>query len=97
MGQAASHLADYAILTADNPRSEDPVAICQEIALAFSSSNYTIEPERRRAIQCALQMAKPSDLVLIAGKGHEKVQIQGQEIRPFDDALIAAEICQTLP
>lgn len=97
MGQVASRLADYAVITADNPRSEDPFAICQEIALAFSSPNYTIEPDRRRAIEWALQIAKPGDLVLIAGKGHEKVQIQGKESRPFDDALIAAEICQTLP
>lgn len=97
MGQAASSLADYAILTADNPRSEDPVAICQEISLAFSSSNYTIEPDRRQAIELALRMAKPQDLVLIAGKGHEKVQIQGKETRPFDDVLVATQICQTLP
>ena len=97
MGQAASHLAEYTVITSDNPRSEDPLVICQEIAQAFSSTNYRIEPDRRRAIELALQEAKRGDIVLIAGKGHEKTQIQGQAALPFDDVQVATEICQTLP
>lgn len=91
MGQAAGQGSDFVVATSDNPRSEDPLAILAEIepALKTTRVRYVIEPDRAAAIHLALQEAKPSDVVLIAGKGHEKEQILADRTIPFDDAEVA--------
>ena len=91
MGQAAGEGSDFVVATSDNPRSEDPLAILAEIepALKATGVRYTIEPDRAAAIRLALEAAKPSDVVLIAGKGHEKEQILASGSIPFDDSEIA--------
>ncbi len=95
MGQAAAELADWAIVTNDNPRSEDPQAILQDIEKGFlrtGSKNYELVPDRRAAIAKALAAARKGDLVLIAGKGHETTQdIRGKKT-DFDDRKVAREI-----
>ena len=91
MGQAAGEGSNLVVATSDNPRSEDPLAILAEIepALKATGVRYTVEPDRAAAIRLALQSAQPNDVVLIAGKGHEKEQILAGRTIPFDDAEIA--------
>lgn len=92
MGAAADGLADLSILTSDNPRSEDPSLICGAILEGFaSSSKATIILDRKEAIHQALSIAEAGDIVLIAGKGHEKVQIFSHQTLPFDDVEVARE------
>ncbi len=91
MGRAGSQLSDLAIVTSDNPRSEEPGAIVEEILAGIEDrSGVEVEPDRRAAIELALRRARPGDTVVIAGKGHE----QGQEFEdgrkiPFDDREVA--------
>jgi UDP-N-acetylmuramoyl-L-alanyl-D-glutamate--2,6-diaminopimelate ligase len=94
MGLAAGQGSDFVVATSDNPRSEDPLAILAEIEPGLQSSGvrYTIEPDRAVAIRLALEAAAPGDVVLIAGKGHEKEQIIGQSAISFDDAEVALSI-----
>ncbi len=91
MGLAAGHGSDFVVATSDNPRSEDPRAILAEIEPGLQSSGvqYTMEPDRAAAIRIALAAAAPGDVVLLAGKGHEKEQILDGCTIPFDDAEIA--------
>ena len=91
MGQAAGKGSDLVFATSDNPRSEDPAAILAEIepGLKASGVRYQIESDRALAICLALKAAKPGDVVLLAGKGHEKEQILAGRTIPFDDAEIA--------
>jgi len=91
MGQAAGQGSDFVVATSDNPRSEEPLAILAEIepGLKASGVRYTVEPDRAAAIRLALSEAKAGDVVLIAGKGHEKEQILGFTSIPFDDVAIA--------
>ena len=98
MGQVAGEGSDFVVATSDNPRSEDPLAILAEIVpgLKASGVQYTIEPDRAAAIRLALQAAAPSDVVLIAGKGHEKEQILAKGAIPFDDAEIALSTLRDL-
>jgi len=107
MGLAAAELSDLVLLTSDNPRGEDPVAIISQIeegvreagmerierssALNGRMKTYQVFPERREAIQRAVALSTKEDLILIAGKGHETYQIVGNETRDFDDRKIAAE------
>jgi UDP-N-acetylmuramoyl-L-alanyl-D-glutamate--2,6-diaminopimelate ligase len=93
MGEAAGKGSDLAVLTSDNPRSEDPLAIMNDamVGLQKSGAKYTIEPDRRKAIALALQQAGPGDIVLLAGKGHEKVQVTRDGTFPFDDVDVARE------
>jgi len=95
MGRIASGLADVAIVTSDNPRSEDPLAIIEEI-LAGAGEDVRVEPDRRAAIAQAVEQAGERDVVVIAGKGHE----QGQEFAdgkvPFDDREVAREALRRL-
>jgi UDP-N-acetylmuramoyl-L-alanyl-D-glutamate--2,6-diaminopimelate ligase len=95
MGRVASELADIAIVTSDNPRSEEPLAIIQDV-LQGTGVDVEIDPDRRSAIHRAIGLAGPGDVVVIAGKGHE----QGQEIagvtHPFDDRSVAREAVATL-
>jgi UDP-N-acetylmuramoyl-L-alanyl-D-glutamate--2,6-diaminopimelate ligase len=91
MAHAAGQGSDFVVATSDNPRSEDPLAILAEIEpeLKATGVRYTIEPDRATAIVTALETAKAHDVVLIAGKGHEKQQILAGSTIPFDDAKIA--------
>jgi len=91
MGQAAGHGSDFVVATSDNPRSEDPSAILAEIEPGLQSTGvqYAIEPDRATAIRIALDAAAPGDVVLLAGKGHEKEQVLKDRTIPFDDAEIA--------
>jgi len=98
MGQAAGKGSDYVVATSDNPRSEEPLAILAEIepALKATRVKYVVEPDRAAAIRLALQAAKPGDVVLIAGKGHEKVQIVGFTSIPFDDCETSLSVLHDL-
>ena len=91
MGEAAGRGSDFVILTSDNPRSEDPVAIINDalVGLQRSGAKYKVEPDRKMAIAFALRAAAPGDLVLIAGKGHEKVQVTREGSVAFDDVEVA--------
>jgi UDP-N-acetylmuramoyl-L-alanyl-D-glutamate--2,6-diaminopimelate ligase len=91
MGLAAGRGSDFVVATSDNPRSEDPMAILAEIepGLKTTGVRYTIEPDRAAAITFALHEARPGDVVLIAGKGHEREQILAGRTIPFDDAEVA--------
>jgi UDP-N-acetylmuramoyl-L-alanyl-D-glutamate--2,6-diaminopimelate ligase len=83
MGEIAARLADQVIVTSDNPRSEDPLAIAHSIANGFERTDIVLD--RRAAIRRAIAQAQAGDTVLVAGKGHETYQIVGAETRPFDD------------
>jgi UDP-N-acetylmuramoyl-L-alanyl-D-glutamate--2,6-diaminopimelate ligase len=91
MGLAAGKGSSFVVATSDNPRTEEPLAILAEIepGLKASGVKYTIEPDRAAAIRLALKEAKAGDVVLLAGKGHEKEQIVGFTSIPFDDVKIA--------
>jgi UDP-N-acetylmuramoyl-L-alanyl-D-glutamate--2,6-diaminopimelate ligase len=93
MGEAAGNGSDFVVLTSDNPRSEDPLAIINDalVGLQRSGAKYSIENDRRAAIHLAIGEARADDIVLIAGKGHEQVQITRIGTVPFDDTQIAAE------
>ncbi len=93
MGEAAGRGSDLVIVTSDNPRSEDPLAIIQDAVAGVrnTGTSYTVEPDRRKAIALAIHEAKLGDIVLLAGKGHEKVQVTGSGSAPFDDVEIARE------
>ncbi len=94
MGEAAGRGSDFVVLTSDNPRSEDPLAIINDalVGLQHAGAQCTIEPDRRAAIGLAIQKAQPGDIVLIAGKGHEKVQVTREGSVPFDDVEVARQI-----
>ncbi len=95
MGEVTSSLADVVIVTSDNPRSEDPDAIIAAIvAGATGGAELSIEPDRRRAIEQALNAAAAGDIVVIAGKGHETTQTVGAEVLDFDDRLVALDVLE---
>ncbi len=94
MGSAAQEGADVAIVTSDNPRTEDPDAIIDEI-VAGMREGYVRITDRREAIAAALDMAGGDDIVLLAGKGHETYQVIGTEKRPFDEAAIVHDLLAT--
>ena len=86
MGEVAAKLADYVVVTSDNPRQEDPSEIIKDIEKGITSdSEIAFEPERSIAIQLAIEKAKKNDVVLIAGKGHEDYQILKDQTIYFDD------------
>jgi UDP-N-acetylmuramoyl-L-alanyl-D-glutamate--2,6-diaminopimelate ligase len=95
MGQIAELYADHVIITADNPRTEAVIDICNDIAAGMKTGgNYQIEPDRESAIKLALIEAHAHDMILVAGKGHETYQILGTTVRDYDerkfiDALLA--------
>jgi UDP-N-acetylmuramoyl-L-alanyl-D-glutamate--2,6-diaminopimelate ligase len=93
MGEAAGKGSDFVVITSDNPRSEDPLNIINDSlpALQRTGTRYTAEPDRRKAIALALSEANDQDIVLIAGKGHEKTQTTRAGVFPFDDFQVAAE------
>jgi UDP-N-acetylmuramoyl-L-alanyl-D-glutamate--2,6-diaminopimelate ligase len=93
MGRAAGEGSDFVIVTSDNPRSEDAGAIIAESlpAMRESGTRFVAEPDRRKAIALALAEAKAGDIVLIAGKGHERTQTTREGVFPFDDYQVASE------
>jgi UDP-N-acetylmuramoyl-L-alanyl-D-glutamate--2,6-diaminopimelate ligase len=96
MGEVAARLADRVLLTSDNPRGEDPLAIIDAIRSGMSAtSGCTVEPDRATAIALAIDDARPGDVVLIAGKGHEAVQVVGDHTIPFDDREVARAALRT--
>ena len=92
MGRAAL-AADHSIVTSDNPRSEDPLAIIADITSGMEEGRgaFDVCPDRREAIAMAIRMARPGDCVLIAGKGHEDYQLVGGKVLHFDDREVAAQ------
>jgi UDP-N-acetylmuramoyl-L-alanyl-D-glutamate--2,6-diaminopimelate ligase len=94
MGATAARLADRTYVTSDNPRSEDPRAIVEEIVAGIGNRPHVVELDRRRAIERAISEAQPGDAVLVAGKGHESYQIVGSAIFEFDDAAVARHALQ---
>jgi UDP-N-acetylmuramyl-tripeptide synthetase len=112
MGKVTTNYSDLTILTSDNPRSEDPMTIIQDIEVGINSQSvlrgsqedlargvigkgYVVIPDRREAIETAIRSANSSDIVLIAGKGHEDYQIIGAKRLYFDDRVVAKEILQS--
>jgi UDP-N-acetylmuramoyl-L-alanyl-D-glutamate--2,6-diaminopimelate ligase len=94
MGEAAGRGSDFVILTSDNPRSEDPFAIMNDamVGLQRSGVKYKMEPGRKAAIALAIREARPGDIVLLAGKGHEKTQTTREGVSPFDDVQVVREV-----
>jgi UDP-N-acetylmuramoyl-L-alanyl-D-glutamate--2,6-diaminopimelate ligase len=92
MGRAVSEVADLAVVTSDNPRTEDPERIVDDVTEGMEKGNYERVVDRREAIARALQLAGEGDIVLLAGKGHETYQVVGTEKRPFDERQIVREI-----
>lgn len=87
MARAAEKDSDYCIVTSDNPRNEDPLAILAEVEKGFTTRNHRQVPDRKEAIKLAITLSKPNDIVLIAGKGHEGYQIFKGETVDFDDRV----------
>ncbi|KUG22913.1 udp-n-acetylmuramoylalanyl-d-glutamate--2,6- diaminopimelate ligase [hydrocarbon metagenome] len=112
MGEAATTYSDLTIVTSDNPRLEDPLAIIAEIEAGIDQNkiqkilpgnvhlkncthSYTVIPDREKAIETAINVAQESDIVLIAGKGHEDYQILGTDKIPFDDRVVVKQILES--
>ena len=89
MGRAAEQGGDFAIITSDNPRSEDPMAIIADIEKGFQGKNYEVVVDRKQAIERAVGLAQARDIILIAGKGHENYQQFARTTLPFDDVQVA--------
>ncbi len=94
MGEAAGRGSDFVVLTSDNPRTEDPMAIINDAlpGLERTAPKFVVEPDRRQAIALAIANAHSGDMVLLAGKGHEKTQTTREGITPFDDVEVAREL-----
>jgi UDP-N-acetylmuramoyl-L-alanyl-D-glutamate--2,6-diaminopimelate ligase len=97
MGAVASRLADYSLLTSDNPRGEPPAAILDEIKAGLTTPAFEIIEDRRRAIGRAIELAQEGDIILIAGKGHETYQIFADRTIEFDDRQIARRFIEEKP
>lgn len=97
MGSISGKHSDLSIVTSDNPRSEDPQSIAQEIVSGFSpTDHYEVILDRRDAIKRALEVATKDDIILIAGKGHENTQVFAHKTIDFDDSKVAAALCEEL-
>ena len=98
MGRVAARLSDLTVLTSDNPRSEDPARIIADIEKGLRDAGpaeYLVEPDRREAIRRAIDLARPGDWVVIAGKGHENYQIIGDRFLPFSDQEVARQVLRS--
>jgi UDP-N-acetylmuramoyl-L-alanyl-D-glutamate--2,6-diaminopimelate ligase len=98
MGRAAGEGSDLVVLTSDNPRSEEPMAIIEEALVGVRETGTTciVEEDRASAIEIAIRAAKAGDIVLLAGKGHEKVQVLKDGTVPFDDVAVAAGVLKEI-
>ena len=97
MGRVVDQNADYGIITSDNPRKEDPDAIIAEVEKGFRSNNYEKIADRTHAIERAIELAQPRDIILIAGKGHEAYQEFADHTIPFDDIQVARRALENHP
>jgi UDP-N-acetylmuramoyl-L-alanyl-D-glutamate--2,6-diaminopimelate ligase len=98
MGAVAADLADRIVLTDDNPRGEDPADIVREIKAGIGAHpRVSVIHDRRTALRTAVERARPGDVVLVAGKGHEAEQVVGSERRPFSDRAVIAELLEVAP
>jgi UDP-N-acetylmuramoyl-L-alanyl-D-glutamate--2,6-diaminopimelate ligase len=95
MGAIAETKSDYAIVTSDNPRTEDPEAILDDIEKGMTSNTHERIEDRRAAIERALEIATPRDVIVLAGKGHETYQVRGTTKFPFDEKVIVAELSRS--
>jgi UDP-N-acetylmuramoyl-L-alanyl-D-glutamate--2,6-diaminopimelate ligase len=98
MGRAAGEGSDLVVLTSDNPRSEEPMTIIDEALTGVreTTTECIVEPDRAAAIAVAIRAARAGDIVLIAGKGHEKVQILRDRTVPFDDVAVAEGVLKEM-
>ncbi len=99
MAKTATALADRIVITSDNPRTEEPQDILRQIVAGVAKGDMnrvSVEPDRARAISQIIRDAKPGDIILLAGKGHEDYQIIGTTKHPFDDRLVAADVMKSL-
>jgi UDP-N-acetylmuramoyl-L-alanyl-D-glutamate--2,6-diaminopimelate ligase len=98
MGMAAGEASDFVVLTSDNPRSEDPLGIMNDalVGLRRFDTPHLAEPDREKAIHAALEAAKPGDIVILAGKGHEPYQVLKDRVIHFDDREVAREVLREL-
>ncbi len=96
MGRIASRMADSVVVTSDNSRGENPSHIISQILLGFDDNfeNYTVIPNRKRAIEHVISEARDGDVIVLAGKGHEKYEIDRRGRHPFDEEAIVAECCK---
>jgi UDP-N-acetylmuramoyl-L-alanyl-D-glutamate--2,6-diaminopimelate ligase len=94
MGQAAAEASDFVVLTSDNPRSEDPLAIMNDALVGIRRVDvpHVVEPDRQAAIRRALKEAREGDIVILAGKGHETYQVLKDKTIDFDDRAVAREV-----
>ena len=92
MGQISQKYSDLTIITSDNPRHEDPMAIIKDIVVGIEKTNYLAIENRSEAIRLALKMAEPGDVVVLAGKGHETYQINNEGVIHFDEREVVDEI-----
>jgi UDP-N-acetylmuramoyl-L-alanyl-D-glutamate--2,6-diaminopimelate ligase len=92
MGEVAQRLSDVAVVTSDNPRTEDPDRIIDDIVTGMREGGYVRITDRREAIAHALEIAGPRDIVLLAGKGHETYQVIGTEKQSFDERAVVGEL-----
>jgi UDP-N-acetylmuramoyl-L-alanyl-D-glutamate--2,6-diaminopimelate ligase len=98
MAEAASELSDFVVLTSDNPRSEDPIAIMNDalVGLRRFDTPHVIEPDRAKGIGAALAEARPGDIVILAGKGHETYQVLKDRVIHFDDREVARDVLRNM-
>ncbi len=97
MADVASQMADMVLLTTDNPRSEDPLAILREVQRGIlPGTDHQVVPDRREAIRRGLQLAGPGEVLVVAGRGHERYQVVGSERRPFHDRQVILEELEQL-
>lgn len=94
MGGIAQRYSDIAILTSDNPRTEDPLGIIDEVIAGMEKNggDYEVVPDRREAIARGIALVGEGDILLVAGKGHETMQILGTDLHHFDDRTVVKEI-----
>ena len=97
MGAVVNQHADFSIVTSDNPRKEDPLAIIEDIKPGMTRGNYEVIVDRKEAIFKAIAMAEPRDIILIAGKGHETYQEFADHTAPFDDVAVARQALEAKP
>ena len=98
MGGVAGELSDFSIITSDNPRSENPIAVIEEIACGFRSKShrYQLDSDRETGVRKILGMAEPGDVVILAGKGHETYQVLADRIVHFDDREMARTVLREM-
>ena len=96
MGRIAAENADFAVVTSDNPRTEEPMDIIREILAGMEGTKtpYVVIPDRVEAIEWAIEHHEPGDVIILAGKGHEDYQVIGHEKRHMDEREIVAEIME---